>query len=181
MRRPQTHRAEGHAEESRPAVGHSRFIGRVGALAVFLGVGAALGMPTAHADTDDSTSSGASSSGASSSGASSSGASSSGASSSGSTSSSESRSDSTSHSGSDSDNADSDSDGARPPRGELDEDSQPTISGAFGEDSDLVSSHVIDSTTSDDESDATTAEVIDSAAEVTASAPQATDSSAPEA
>ena len=154
MRRPKTHKAEGLAEESRPAVGHARFIGRVGALAVFLGVGAALAMPTAHATTD-----GASSSGASSSGASSSGSSSSASPSSGST--------------SDSDNDNSDSDAARSTGGEPDEDSRPTTSGASGDDADRNNSHVIDSTTSEDESDATAAEVIDSSR-------QETDSSGPE-
>ena len=37
-----------------PAAGYGRFVGRVGALAIFLGVGTALGMPVASADTDDS-------------------------------------------------------------------------------------------------------------------------------
>ena len=36
-----------------PPAGHGRFVGRVGALAIFLGVGTALGMPAASADTDD--------------------------------------------------------------------------------------------------------------------------------
>ena len=36
-----------------PPAGYGRFIGRVGALAIFLGVGTALGMPAASADTDD--------------------------------------------------------------------------------------------------------------------------------
>ena len=36
-----------------PAAGYGRFVGRVGALAIFLGVGTALGMPAASADTDD--------------------------------------------------------------------------------------------------------------------------------
>ncbi|CAN1558044.1 Domain of unknown function DUF1214 [Mycobacteriaceae bacterium] len=37
-----------------PPAGYGRFVGRVGALAIFLGVGTALGMPAASADTDDS-------------------------------------------------------------------------------------------------------------------------------
>ena len=37
-----------------PPAGYGRFVGRVGALAIFLGVGTALGMPVASADTDDS-------------------------------------------------------------------------------------------------------------------------------
>ena len=36
----------------RPAAGYGRFVGRVGALALFLGVGTAIAMPAAHADTD---------------------------------------------------------------------------------------------------------------------------------
>ena len=36
-----------------PPAGYGRFVGRVGALAIFLGVGTALGMPAASADTDD--------------------------------------------------------------------------------------------------------------------------------
>ena len=63
MRRPPTHKTQRLPEDSRRATGHARFIGRVGALAVFLGVGAALAMPTADADTDGASSSGASSSG----------------------------------------------------------------------------------------------------------------------
>ena len=54
MRRPPAHTTAGLAEESRPGTGHAKFIGRVGALAVFLGVGAALAMPAAHADTEGS-------------------------------------------------------------------------------------------------------------------------------
>ncbi len=143
MRRPKTHKAERLAEESPPAVGHARFIGRVGALAVFLGVGAALAMPTAHATTDGASSSGASSSGSSSSASPSSG------------------------STSDSDNDNSDSDAARSTGGEPDEDSRPTTSGASGDDADRNNSHVIDSTTSEDESDANAAEVIDSSRQET--------------
>ena len=41
-------------DQSPPAAGYGRFVGRVGALAIFLGVGTALGMPAASADTDDS-------------------------------------------------------------------------------------------------------------------------------
>ncbi|MBX7433939.1 hypothetical protein JDV09_17745 [Mycobacterium sp. Y57] len=41
-------------EGPRPAANHGRFIGRVGALAVFLGVGAALAIPAANAETDGS-------------------------------------------------------------------------------------------------------------------------------
>ncbi|MCB0951005.1 MAG: DUF1214 domain-containing protein [Mycobacterium sp.] len=63
MRRPPTHAAEGFAEQSTPTAGHARFIGRVGALAVFLGVGAAIAMPAAHADTESTSSSGTSTSG----------------------------------------------------------------------------------------------------------------------
>ena len=37
-----------------PPAGYGRFVGRVGALAIFLGVGTALGMPAASADADDS-------------------------------------------------------------------------------------------------------------------------------
>ncbi len=37
---------------SRPAPGYSRFVGRVGALAIFLGVGTVLGAPTAAAESD---------------------------------------------------------------------------------------------------------------------------------
>ena len=40
-------------DQSPPAAGYGRFVGRVGALAIFLGVGTALGMPAASADTDD--------------------------------------------------------------------------------------------------------------------------------
>ena len=40
-------------DQSPPATGYGRFVGRVGALAIFLGVGTALGMPAASADTDD--------------------------------------------------------------------------------------------------------------------------------
>ena len=36
-----------------PPAGYGRFVGRVGALAIFLGVGTALGMPAASADTDN--------------------------------------------------------------------------------------------------------------------------------
>ena len=39
------------------ATGHARFIGRVGALAIFLGVGSALAVPAANADTDSAPSS----------------------------------------------------------------------------------------------------------------------------
>ena len=47
-----------------PAVGYGRFVGRVGALALFLGVGTALGMPAASAEGDDSSRSGPASSSA---------------------------------------------------------------------------------------------------------------------
>ena len=59
--------ADGLPGRSRSAAGPGKFIGRVGALAVFLGVGAALAMPTAHADSDDSSSGSSSSSSSSSS------------------------------------------------------------------------------------------------------------------
>ena len=44
--------------QSPPAAGYGRFVGRVGALALFLGVGTALGMPAASAEGDDSSRSG---------------------------------------------------------------------------------------------------------------------------
>ena len=44
-------RSPTHNDPFRPAAGYARFVGRVGALAVFLGVGTAIAMPTAHADT----------------------------------------------------------------------------------------------------------------------------------
>lgn len=47
---------------SRATAGPGAFVGRVGALAVFLGIGAALSMPTAHADSDDSSASSSSAS-----------------------------------------------------------------------------------------------------------------------
>ncbi len=56
----------------RPAAGYGRFVGRVGALALFLGVGTALGMPAASAEGDDSSRSGPASRSAASSSASSS-------------------------------------------------------------------------------------------------------------
>ena len=40
--------------QSPSAAGYGRFVGRVGALALFLGVGTALGMPAASAEGDDS-------------------------------------------------------------------------------------------------------------------------------
>ena len=43
-------------QQPRPALGYAKFIGRVGALAVFLGVGSALAVPAAHADTDGASS-----------------------------------------------------------------------------------------------------------------------------
>ena len=43
-------------QQPRPALGYAKFIGRVGALAVFLGVGTALAVPAAHADTDGASS-----------------------------------------------------------------------------------------------------------------------------
>ena len=43
-------------QQPRPALGYAKFIGRVGALAVFLGVGSALAVPAAHADTDSASS-----------------------------------------------------------------------------------------------------------------------------
>ena len=49
-------------DRRRPAAEYATFIGRVGALAVFLGVGSALAIPAAHADTDSSSSSAESSS-----------------------------------------------------------------------------------------------------------------------
>ena len=58
--------------QSPPAAGYGRFVGRVGALALFLGVGTALGMPAASAEGDDSSRSGPTSNSASSSAASSS-------------------------------------------------------------------------------------------------------------
>jgi len=61
MRRPPSHRAAGLPDSSRPSAGHAKFVGRVGALAVFLGVGAALAMPTAQADTDGASGSNSSS------------------------------------------------------------------------------------------------------------------------
>ena len=45
-------RSPTHNDPLRPAPGYARFVGRVGALAVFLGVGTAIAMPAAHADTD---------------------------------------------------------------------------------------------------------------------------------
>src|SRR5690349_21286632 len=45
--------------------GYAKFVGRVGALAVFLGVGTALGTPVAHADDNGSTASASSSAGGS--------------------------------------------------------------------------------------------------------------------
>ena len=47
-------------------VGYSKYIGRVGALAIFLGVGTSLGMATASADSDGTSPSRASSSASSS-------------------------------------------------------------------------------------------------------------------
>ncbi|MBI3692686.1 MAG: hypothetical protein HY239_19010, partial [Mycolicibacterium aromaticivorans] len=47
---------------SPPRTSHAKYVGRVGALAVFLGVGAAIAMPTAHADTGGSAPSSGSSS-----------------------------------------------------------------------------------------------------------------------
>jgi hypothetical protein len=58
--------------QSPPAAGYGRFVGRVGALALFLGVGTVLGMPAASAEGDDSSRSGPTSNSASSSAASSS-------------------------------------------------------------------------------------------------------------
>ena len=43
-------------QQPRPALGYAKFIGRVDALAVFLGVGTALAVPAAHADTDGASS-----------------------------------------------------------------------------------------------------------------------------
>lgn len=48
--------------ESRPIAGYGKFVGRVGALAIFLGVGTTLGMPAASADGEGSSSSSSSSS-----------------------------------------------------------------------------------------------------------------------
>ena len=45
-------RSPTHNDPFRPAAGYGRFVGRVGALALFLGVGTAIAMPAAHADTD---------------------------------------------------------------------------------------------------------------------------------
>lgn len=57
MRRPPTQTTQELSNGTRPVPGHARTIGRVGALAVFLGIGAALAMPAAaHADTDSSSS-----------------------------------------------------------------------------------------------------------------------------
>ena len=47
--------------QSPPTAGYGRFVGRVGALALFLGVGTALGMPAASAEGDDSSRSGSAS------------------------------------------------------------------------------------------------------------------------
>lgn len=55
--------------QSPPAAGYGRFVGRVGALALFLGVGTALGMPAASAEGDGSSRSGPASSSAASSSA----------------------------------------------------------------------------------------------------------------
>ncbi len=55
--RPPTYVAERHAEGSRPAGGYAKFIGRVGALAVFLGVGAVISVPVAHAHSGGASSS----------------------------------------------------------------------------------------------------------------------------
>ena len=52
-------------QQPRPALGYAKFIGRVGALAVFLGVGSALAIPAAHAATDGASSSESSSESAS--------------------------------------------------------------------------------------------------------------------
>ena len=52
-------------QQPRPALGYATFIGRVGALAVFLGVGSALAIPAAHAATDGASSSESSSESAS--------------------------------------------------------------------------------------------------------------------
>ncbi|GFM17792.1 MULTISPECIES: DUF1214 domain-containing protein [Mycobacteriaceae] len=64
MRRSSEPVAQQH--QPRPALGYATFIGRVGALAVFLGVGSALAIPAAHADTDGAASSESSSESASS-------------------------------------------------------------------------------------------------------------------
>ena len=48
--------------QSPPTAGYGRFVGRVGALALFLGVGTALSMPVASAEGDDSSRSGSASS-----------------------------------------------------------------------------------------------------------------------
>ena len=45
-------RSPTHNDSFRPAAGYGRFVGRVGALALFLGVGTAIAMPAAHADSD---------------------------------------------------------------------------------------------------------------------------------
>ena len=45
-------RSPTHSDPIRPAPGYARFVGRVGALALFLGVGSAIAMPAAHADTE---------------------------------------------------------------------------------------------------------------------------------
>ena len=45
-------RSPTHSDPIRPAPGYARFVGRVGALALFLGVGSAIAMPAAQADSD---------------------------------------------------------------------------------------------------------------------------------
>jgi len=45
-------RSPTHNDPLQPVAGYARFVGRVGALAVFLGVGTAIAMPAAHADTE---------------------------------------------------------------------------------------------------------------------------------
>ncbi|MDY6998201.1 MAG: hypothetical protein SW019_16510 [Actinomycetota bacterium] len=57
MRRPADPADPGGPAPRRPAAGYAAFIGRVGALAVFLGVGSALALPaTAHAESEGSSS-----------------------------------------------------------------------------------------------------------------------------